>query len=33
VIGSEPRLLETGLDLHTGMMIKSSDRSFPCWQR
>jgi hypothetical protein len=30
VIGSEPRLLETGLDLHTGMMIKPFEGSFPC---
>ena len=30
VIANEPRLLETGLDLHTGMMIKPFDGSFPC---
>ena len=30
VVANEPRLQETGLDLHTGMMIKSSTGSFPC---
>jgi hypothetical protein len=33
VVGSEPRLQETGLDLHTGMMVKPADGSFPCRQR
>jgi len=30
VIAGEPRLLETGLDLHTGMKIKPFEGSFPC---
>jgi len=30
VFANEPRILGTGLDLHTGMMIKSPDGSYPC---
>jgi hypothetical protein len=33
VVANEPRLQETGLDLHTGMMIARPDGSFPCWER